>query len=249
MKKLHEALMARMTASEGTSNQTFTFMRLLVVEDEPKLAAIIQKGLEAKGHAVDVIGDGAEALTRIQVHHGDYDLVVLDLMLPSKSGTEICKEIREAGITTPILILTARTETEHKVELLLAGADDYLTKPFSFDELLARIQAILRRPSEALPAVLVAGDIELDTVGHTVRRAGEEVPLTLKEFRLLEYFMRHPNQVINREDFLTHLWDFNYEAFSNVVDVHIKNLRQKLDTKGAPSVFETIRGIGYRLRT
>lgn len=223
-------------------------MRLLVVEDEPKLAAIIQKGLEAKGYAVDTLGDGAEALTRIQVHHQDYDLILLDLMLPSKSGSEICKEVREAGVTTPILILTARTETEHKVELLLAGADDYMVKPFSFDELLARIQAILRRPSESLPAVLSAGDIELDTVGHTVSKGGEEVPLTLKEFRLLEYFLRHPNQVINREDFLTHLWDFNYEAFSNVVDVHIKNLRQKLDPKDGPSVFETIRGIGYRLR-
>ena len=223
-------------------------MRLLVVEDEPKLAAVIQKGLEAKGYAVDVINDGAEALTRIQVHHKDYDLILLDLMLPNKSGSEICKEVRAAGVTTPIVILTARTETEHKVELLLAGADDYMAKPFSFEELLARIQAILRRPSESLPSILSAGDIELDTVGHTVRKGGEEVPLTLKEFRLLEYFMRHPNQVINREDFLTHLWDFNYEAFSNVVDVHIKNLRQKLDPKDGPSIFETIRGIGYRLR-
>ena len=223
-------------------------MRLLVVEDEPKLAAVIQKGLEAKGYAVDVINDGAEALTRIQVHHKDYDLILLDLMLPNKSGSEICKEVRAAGVTTPIVILTARTETEHKVELLLAGADDYMAKPFSFEELLARIQAILRRPSESLPSILSAGDIELDTVGHVVRKGGEDVPLTLKEFRLLEYFMRHPNQVINREDFLTHLWDFNYEAFSNVVDVHIKNLRQKLDPKDGPSIFETIRGIGYRLR-
>lgn len=223
-------------------------MRLLVVEDEPKLASIIQKGLEAKGYAVDTIGDGAEAFTRIQVHSKDYDLILLDLQLPNKSGTEITKEVREAGVTTPIVILTARTETEHKVELLLAGADDYMVKPFSFDELLARIQAILRRPSESLPSTLTAGDLELDTVGHTVHKNGEEVPLTLKEFRLLEYFMRHPNQVINREDFLTHLWDFNYEAFSNVVDVHIKNLRQKLDPKDGPSIFETIRGIGYRLR-
>jgi two-component system, OmpR family, response regulator len=224
-------------------------MRILVVEDEPKLAAVVAKGLESKGYAVDTVGDGQEALTRILVHGGDYDLVVLDLMLPNKSGSEICKEARAQGVTVPILILTARAETEHKVELLLAGADDYMVKPFSFDELLARIQAILRRPSESLPTVLTAGEIELDPVGHTVRRDGEEVPLTLKEFRLLEYFMRHPNQVINREDFLTHLWDFNYEAFSNVVDVHIKNLRQKLDRKDSPSIFETIRGIGYRLRT
>lgn len=223
-------------------------MRILVVEDEPKLAAVIAKGLEAKGYAVDTVGDGQEALTRILVHGKDYDLVVLDLMLPTKSGTEICKEARAEGATVPILILTARAETEHKVELLLSGADDYMVKPFSFDELLARIQAILRRPSDSLPTVLTAGELELDPVAHTVKRDGEEIALTLKEFRLLEYFMRHPNQVINREDFLTHLWDFNYEAFSNVIDVHIKNLRQKLDRKDDSSLFETIRGIGYRLR-
>ncbi len=223
-------------------------MRLLVVEDEPKLAAVVAKGLEAKGYAVDTIGDGAEALTRILVHGKDYDLVILDLMLPSKSGSDICKEARAEGATVPILILTARAETEHKVELLLAGADDYMVKPFSFEELLARIQAILRRPTESLPSLLSVGDITLDPVKHVVTQEGKEVPLTLKEFRLLEYFLRHPGQVINREDFLTHLWDFNYESFSNVIDVHIKNLRQKLDPKEGPSLFETVRGIGYRLR-
>lgn len=223
-------------------------MRILVVEDEPKLAAIIAKGLTAKGYAVDAINDGQEALTRILVHHGDYDLVVLDLMLPNKSGKEICEAMRAQEITTPILVLTARAETEHKVDLLLAGADDYLVKPFSFDELTARIQAILRRPTESVPPVLTAGDIVLNPSEHTVTKDGKEVPLTLKEFRLLEYFMRHPNQVINREDFLAHLWDFNYEAFSNVVDVHVKNLRRKLDAADAPSILETIRGIGYRLR-
>jgi len=223
-------------------------MRILVVEDEPKLAAIIAKGLTAKGYAVDAINDGQEALTRILVHHGDYDLVVLDLMLPNKSGKEICEEMRAHEITTPILVLTARAETEHKVDLLLAGADDYLVKPFSFDELTARIQAILRRPTESVPTILTAGDIALNPSEHTVTKDGKEVPLTLKEFRLLEYFMRHPNQVINREDFLAHLWDFNYEAFSNVVDVHVKNLRRKLDDADTPSILETIRGIGYRLR-
>jgi len=223
-------------------------MRILVVEDEPKLAAVIAKGLETKGYAVDTIGDGAEALTRILVHGKDYDLVVLDLMLPSKSGTEICKEVRAEGVVVPILILTARAETEHKVELLLSGADDYMVKPFAFDELVARIHAILRRPTDTLPSVLTVGEIELDPSTHTVKKNGEEVPLTLKEFRLLEYFLRHPGQVINREDFLAHLWDFNYEAFSNVVDVHIKNLRQKLDHKDDSSMFETVRGIGYRLR-
>ncbi len=224
-------------------------MRILVVEDEPKLAAVIAKGLTNKGYAVDTISDGQEAFTRITVHGKDYDLVLLDLMLPTKSGAEICKEARAQGVTVPIIVLTARNETETKVEMLGIGADDYLVKPFSFDELLARIQAVLRRPSESVPTVLAVGDIELDPGTHTVTREGEEIALTLKEFTLLEYFLRHPNQVINREDLLTHLWDFNYEAFSNVVDVHVKNLRNKLDHKNAPSIFETIRGIGYRLRT
>lgn len=221
-------------------------MRLLVVEDEPKLAEGISKGLGKHGYAVDVLHDGGEALTRLQVHGRDYDLVLLDLMLPTKSGLEICSEVREAGITTPIIVLTARAETEHKVELLSAGADDYVIKPFSFDELVARIQAVLRRPNESLPAVLEEGDIKLNPATHEATISGTMLSLTLKEFRLLEYFMRRPNQVIDREELLTHLWDFNYEAFSNVVDVHIKNLRKKLDSHGSSSLLETIRGVGYR---
>lgn len=222
-------------------------MRILIVEDEQRLAAIVAKGLINKGYAVDVIADGQEALTRILVHASDYDLVILDLMLPSKSGDEICREVRAHDITVPILILSARTEVDEKVNLLLSGADDYMIKPFSFDELLARIQAIGRRPAETLlPGVLSAGNLELDPAQFKVYRDGEEISLTLKEFRLLEYFLQHPNQVINREDLLTHLWDFNYESFSNVIDVHIKNLRRKLDTKDGPSMLETVRGIGYR---
>jgi two-component system OmpR family response regulator len=223
-------------------------MRILVVEDESKLAEGLVDGLTKAGYAVDTLADGAQALTRITLHRSDYDLVVLDLMLPSMSGADICKQVRAEGITTPILILTARAETEHKVELLLAGADDYLVKPFSFAELLARIQAILRRPSVAIPAVLTVLDIELNPSERTASRDGVPLTLTLKEFGLLEYFLRHPNQVINREDLITHLWDFNYESFSNVVDVHIKNLRQKLDRGQEPSILETIRGIGYKLR-
>lgn len=223
-------------------------MRILVVEDEPKLAAVVAKGLAAKGYAVDTLQDGQEALTRLLVHGKDYDLVLLDLMLPSKTGLEICTELRAQGITVPILILTARAETEHKVSLLLSGADDYVVKPFSFPELLARIQAILRRPTESVPTVLEVGEIKLDPTTHRAWLREEELSLTLKEFGLLEYFLRRPNEVINREDLLTHLWDFNYESFSNVIDVHIKNLRQKLDRPNEPSVLETIRGIGYRFR-
>lgn len=223
-------------------------MKLLVVEDEKRIAESIVEGLSKKGYAVDSIDDGAKAFTRISLHRDDYDLVILDLTLPSMSGDEICRQMRAQDIKTPILILTGQNETEHKVELLLAGADDYLVKPFSLEELNARIQAILRRPSESVPTILRITDLELDPGSRNVSKDGKPLSLTLKEFGLLEYFMRHPNQVVNREDLIAHLWDFNYESFSNVVDVHVKNLRRKLDD-GGPSILETIRGIGYRLRT
>lgn len=223
-------------------------MKILVVEDEKKLADAVAKGLTLKGYSVDTLGDGKKALTRMSLNRNDYDLVILDLMLPSMDGHEICKQARDMGVTTPILILTARNETDKKVDLLLSGADDYLVKPFSFEELSARVHALLRRPSEAVPDVLKVDTIELNPALRTVTRETKEIPLTLKEFGLLEYFMRHPNLVINREDLLSHLWDFNYESFSNVVDVHVKNLRRKLAAAGDPNILETVRGIGYRLR-
>ena len=169
-------------------------------------------------------------------------------MLPSMDGHEICKQMRAKDITVPVLILTARAETDTKVQLLMSGADDYLVKPFSFAELNARIHALLRRPNEVLPQVLHSGDIELDPNTRRAVRAGRDIPLTLKEYGLLEYFMRHPDTVVNREDLLTHLWDFNYVGFSNVVDVHVKNLRRKLSGEDVDDVLETVRGIGYRLR-
>jgi DNA-binding response OmpR family regulator len=221
-------------------------MKILLVEDEQKLATALVRGLGLEGYTVDHIADGKKALTRISLHRSDYDLVILDLMLPSMDGYEICKQMREMNITVPILILTARNETDTKVQLLQSGADDYLVKPFSFAELTARTRALLRRPNEKLPETLKVADIELSPGERRVRRSGRDVPLTLKEFGLLEYFMRHPNQVVNREDLLNHLWDFNYVGFSNVVDVHVKNLRRKLDANGE-SVLETVRGIGYRL--
>jgi len=223
-------------------------MRILIVEDEVKLAEAISRGLAAKGYATDIVDDGEKALTRISLHHEDYDLVILDLMLPSLDGYAVCRQVRERGVVTPILVLTARAETDVKVELLLAGADDYLVKPFSFDELAARVHALLRRPSGVVPEVLRADDIELNTVEHRVLRAGKPLSLTLKEFGLLEYFLRHPGEIVNREDLLAHLWDFNYESFSNVIDVHIKNLRRKLGDGEGESVLETVRGVGYRLR-
>lgn len=224
-------------------------MRILIVEDEPKLAQVMASGLATQGFVSDIIDDGEKALTRISLHHDDYDLVILDLMLPSLDGYAICREARKRNIVLPILVLTARAETETKVELLLAGADDYLVKPFAFDELLARIHALLRRPPVSLPEVLQAGSIELDTTRRLASKDGRELTLTLKEFGLLEYFLRHPNEVVNREDLLAHLWDFNYESFSNVIDVHVKNLRRKLGDEDRPSILETVRGIGYRLHT
>ncbi len=222
-------------------------MKILLVEDEEKLAAALSKGLIHEGYAVDTINDGKKALTRISLHRSDYDLIILDLMLPSMDGHEIAKQVRAWNITIPILVLTARAETDTKVELLLSGADDYLVKPFSFAELTARIRALLRRPVEALPETLKVGEIELNAVERRVTKSGEEIPLTLKEFGLLEYFMRHPNQVVNREDLLSHLWDFNYAGFSNVVDVHVKNLRRKIGEGNTGAVLETVRGIGYRM--
>ncbi len=224
-------------------------MKILIVEDEEKLASALATGLSMKGYAVDVLSDGKKALTRISLHWKDYDLVILDLMLPNMSGDEICKEVRALEITIPILILTARNETETKVNLLLLGADDYVVKPFSFEELAARVHALLRRPLESVPSMLLVQDIELDPLNRTVTRAGEAISLTLKEFGLLEHLMRHPNEVVNREELLCHLWDFNYDSFSNVIDVHVKNLRKKLDRRNNPSILETVRGIGYRLRS
>ncbi len=223
-------------------------MKILLVEDEEKLAEALKKGLELAGYSVDIVSDGKKALTRVSLHRTDYDIIILDLMLPSMDGLEICKEIRANDITVPILILTARAETETKVNLLLSGADDYLVKPFSFAELSARLQALLRRPTQSLPEVLRVADIELNPSTRSVERDGSPVPLTLKEFGLLEFFMRHPNEVVNREELLSHLWDFNYVGFSNVVDVHIKNLRRKLDEKDGDGLLETVRGVGYRLR-
>lgn len=222
-------------------------MKVLIVDDEKKLALALARGLSLKGYTVDVLHDGKSALTRISLHAIDYDLVILDLMLPSVSGTEICKTVRELGVTVPILILTARSAVENKIDLLLSGADDYMVKPFSFEELAARVHAILRRPKKTAQQKISVGDLELNAALRTAIKDGVPLTLTLKEFSLLEYLMRHPNEVVNREELLSHLWDFNYDSFSNVVDVHVKNLRKKLDQGNSPSILQTVRGVGYRL--
>lgn len=224
-------------------------MKVLIVEDEQKLAAALQRGLVAKGYAADVLHDGKEALERITLYKDDYDVVILDLLLPGIDGHTICKQVREKGIKIPILVLTALDQTESKVDVLNSGADDYLAKPFSFEELDARLKALLRRPAETAQVVLKVNDIELNPSERTVYRAGKPIQLTLKEFSLLEYFMRNLNRVINREELLNHLWDFNYTSFfSNSLDVHVKNLRKKIDYESEPSVIETIRGIGYKIK-
>ena len=222
-------------------------MRILIVEDEERLAKSLKMGLEKEGYAADYVMDGEAAERRITLCHKDYDLVVMDWMLPKKDGVDVCKSVREQDIKIPILMLTARFDTTDKVNALDMGADDYLVKPFSLDELIARIRALLRRPQQSLPTILKIGDIELDPSTRRVTVNGKEVKLTVKEFALLEYMMRNPNQVINRNQILDSLWGFDFDSFSNVVDVHMKNLRKKLNNR-RNKVLETVRGIGYKMK-
>ena len=221
-------------------------MRVLIVEDQENLAKLIKSGLEAEGFAADYVLDGETAQLRIDLNHDDYDLIILDIMLPKKSGTEICKSARDKKITTPILMLTAKDGVDDIITGLNVGADDYLIKPFSFHVLLARIRAILRRPKTSLPIELKIKNLTLNTTTKKVFKNNKELKLTLKEYGLLEYLMRHPNQVLNREQILSNIWDFAFDSFSNVVDVHITNLRKKLGDKNG-KIVETIRGIGYRI--
>ncbi len=223
-------------------------MHLLIVEDEERLAKALKKGLELKGFAVDWLADPEKARSRILLYRNEYDLIILDLMLPGLDGATITETVRKEGVTTPIVILTARNETEHKVDLLNKGADDYIVKPFSFEELLSRLNAVLRRPTQQKPVTLKVGPLEMDMATRVVRRDGQEIPLTLKEFSLLECFMRQPNEVLSREKLFDHVWDFNSLSWSNVLDVHMKNLRKKLGTtEDGEQLFETVRGVGYRL--
>lgn len=222
-------------------------MKILIVEDEERLAKSLKKALEKEGFAADYVTNGEVAQSRIEICYKDYDLVVLDLMLPKKDGFEVCREVRAKGIKIPILVLTARFDTDAKVKTLNMGADDYLVKPFSFEELLARVRALLRRPAEAIPVELHVQDVTLNNTTRKVTVSNREIKLTVKEFALLEYLMRHPNQVINRNQILDRLWGYDFDSFSNVVDVHMKNLRKKINNK-KKKLLETVRGIGYRIR-
>ncbi len=223
-------------------------MRILIVEDEQKLADLLRRGLKGEGYIVDHAADGEVGQNKIELNHADYDLIILDLMLPKKPGYEVCRNIREAGIKTPVLILTARGETESKVLLLNSGADDYMIKPFHFSELFARIMALTRRPAELLKSELKVADLLLDLNTKKLFRDGKEIELTLKEFRLLEYFMRRPNTVIERVNLTDNVWDINYDNFTNALEVYIFRLREKIDKGRKHGLLETVRGVGYKLK-
>lgn len=228
-------------------------MRILIVEDSVKLAAGLKRGLEGEGYAVDVLHDGLAARRRLAAARGEaadlrYDLVLLDVMLPGVDGLTLCRDIRDWGLAVPVLMLTARDSTGDKVAGLDSGADDYLVKPFAFEELLARIRTLLRRPPQTLPPTLRVGDLTLDPATREVRRDDEPIALSAKEFGLLELFMRHPGQVLSRERILDHVWDEEYDSFSNTVDVYVGRLRRKLDAPGFASRFVAVRGAGYALR-
>jgi two-component system OmpR family response regulator len=219
---------------------------VLVVEDEAKMASLIQRALTREGYAVDIACDGAEALWAVAA--SEYDAIVLDAMIPAPDGFEVCRQLRKDERWNPVLMLTARDGVADRVRGLDAGADDYLTKPFAFNELTARLRALTRRSLGARPVELTVGDLVLDTAHHRVRRAGRPVDLSPKEFSLLELFMRQPGQVLSRSHIVDHVWDFAYDGGSNVVDVYVRYLRRKIDVPFGRQDLETVRGVGYRLR-
>jgi two-component system, OmpR family, response regulator len=221
-------------------------MRALVVEDEVKMAALIRRGLIEEGYAADVARTGEEALWMARAT--PYDAIVLDVMLPGRNGLEVCRSLRDSGVWSPILMLTARDGVDDKVSGLDSGADDYLSKPFSFAELLARLRALTRRGPSERPAVLEVGTLRLDPATRQAWRGEAEVDLSAKEFALLETFMRNAGDVLTRLDLLEHAWDYGYENRSNVVDVYVRYLRAKIDRPFRVDSIETVRGVGYRLR-
>jgi two-component system OmpR family response regulator len=221
-------------------------MRVLVVEDEPKMAGLVKRGLEEEGIAVDVSGRGEDAVW--MAGSTEYDVVVLDVMLPGIDGFETCRRLRADHVPTPILMLTARDGVQDRIAGLDAGADDYLVKPFDFGELLARLRALGRRGTGEKGTVLRVADLELDPATRRVARGGREITLTTKEFQVLEVFMRHPDHVLTRYQLLEGAWDSRYEHNSNVIEVYIRSLREKLDRPFGVHSIETIRGAGYRLR-
>jgi two-component system OmpR family response regulator len=221
-------------------------MRVLVVEDEVRMAALLKRGLEEDGYAVDVAATGPDAIW--QATEFTYDIVILDVMLPGADGFEVCRRLREQGRWAPVLMLTARDAVEDRIRGLDAGADDYLTKPFSFGELAARARALIRRGGGDRPTVLQVGDLTLDPAARRAWRGEHELALSSKEFALLELFLRHPGEVLSRTTILEHVWDFAYDGISNIVDQYVSYLRRKVDRPYGAEQIETVRGVGYRLR-
>ncbi|MEW6545154.1 MAG: response regulator transcription factor [Nitrospirota bacterium] len=222
-------------------------MRILVVEDEAKVASFIRRALEEESYAVDLCADGAQGLD--QALTGSYDLIILDLMLPGRSGLEVLASLRKEQVRTPVMILTARSQVDQKVKGLDAGADDYLTKPFAIDELLARVRALLRRGSGEATGVLQVEDLILNPATREVTRCGKKIDLTAKEYALLEYFMRNAGRVLTRPMIAEHVWNLDFDTFTNVIDVYVNYLRNKVDRGHERKLIQTVRGSGYMLRS
>lgn len=220
-------------------------MRLLIVDDEIRLAAHLKRGLEAEGFAVDVANDGTDGLW--MATENEYDAIVLDILLPGMNGYRVCEELRKAGNWVPILMLTAKTGEHDEAEALNTGADDYLSKPFSFIVLVARLRALLRRGAPERPAILAVGDLTLDPPSHRVMHGGKEIDLTPTEFSLLEYLMRHPNSTVTKQQILSHVWDWEFEGSQNIVEVYVGYVRRKLANGAGHVTIDTVRGVGYRL--
>jgi len=220
-------------------------MRVLLVEDDERIAGFVSKGLRESSYAVDVVTDGNKALYQILLYQ--YDVIILDVMLPGTDGFNVCREVRKSGNQTPILMLTARDAVEDKITGLDTGADDYITKPFAFEELLARLRALLRRQSKLRPSSIVVADLEIDMSARRVHRGGSEIPLTAKEYALLEYLARERGKVVGRTEISEHVWDETFDPFSNLIDVYIRRLRVKIDEGYERQLIHTRRGAGYVL--
>ncbi|MBU0750523.1 response regulator transcription factor [Patescibacteria group bacterium] len=220
-------------------------MRALVVDDEGSVRDLLTQNLRSKCFAVDTAKDGAEGSYMARTN--EYDIIILDNMMPEKNGATVCAEIRATGRTVPILVLSVLSDTSRKIELLNAGADDYMTKPFSFEELMARIRALLRRPSKLEGDILTLDDLELDTKTQTLKRSGVDIYLTRKEFMLLEYLMRNQGAVLSRGMIMEHVWDMDSDPFSNTIESHILSLRKKLHLEGTPKLIQTVPGRGYKI--
>lgn len=221
-------------------------MRILVVEDEKKVSSFIQRGLEEEGFSVDVAFDGEEGVEKAE--NQTFDLILMDIMLPKKDGLAAIKELRDKQVVTPVLCLTARDSVDDKVTGLDIGADDYLAKPFAFAELVARCRALIRRGSKDRGAEIFFADLRLDPVAHKVWRSGNEIDLTSKEYALMEYFMRHPNQPLTRAMIAENVWDYTFDSFTNIIDVYVNYLRNKIDRDYDKKLIHTVRGQGYMLK-